>query len=83
MEMHQLVSRGFQLKKASFLVSRRFKESTHTIEEEKNMSGKESARLTRHTDEERKNYTEIKGGDNRGNIAGFLLHKPDSLEGEK
>lgn len=47
MEMHQLVSRGFQLKKASFLVSRRFKESTHTIEE-KNTSGKESVRLIRH-----------------------------------
>lgn len=79
MEMHQLVFRGFQLKKASFLVSRWFKESAHAIEEKKNMSGKESARLTRHTDEERKNYTEIKGGENRGSMAGLLLHKPDSL----
>lgn len=77
--MHQLVFRGFQLKKASFLVSRRFKESAHTIEEEKSMSGKETTRLTTHTDEERKNYTEIKGGENRGSIAGLLLHKPDSL----
>lgn len=67
--MHQLVFRGFQLKKASFLVSRRFKESAHTIEEEKIVSGKETARLTTHTDEERKSYTEIKGGENRGSIA--------------
>lgn len=78
-EMHQLVFRGFQLKKASFLVSRRFKESAHTIEEKKNMSGKETARLTRHTNEESKNYTEIKGGENRGNIAGLHLHKQDPL----
>lgn len=78
MEMHQLVSRGLQLKKASLLVSRRFKESTHTIEEEKNTSGKETVRLIRHTDEERKNYTEMKGGENRGNIVGSFLHKPDS-----
>lgn len=77
--MHQLVFRGFQLKKASFLVSRRFKESAHTIGEEKNMSGKETTKLTRHIDEERKNYSEIKGGENRGSIAGLLLHKPDSL----
>lgn len=81
-EMHQLVFRGFLLKKASYPVIRRFK-NTHIHNSRKEyMSGKETERLKRHADKENLHWN--KGGArNSGSIVGLLLHKPDSHKGKK